>query len=238
MVKKNKRKNRNCITLFFIISIISIISLVSQVQASPINDLINSYNFDYITETINVTSFSDYMVDSNANGIDDTLIINLTTNASASVTYIFSVLLHDGNRLIHNSTNATVSSASPLVQVTFDTRDLAKDQYNYSVDITDQGGSLLYSKYKVETASYSDYETGDSILSLSDGSISDDYLQLNVTLNTTRNRTCNATVYLSYGGDSISSTIEDTLSTPETTLSFDFDNRTITATHHGDAQVK
>ena len=66
------------------------------VLASPLQTLIKSYDYSYYDGTLNVTSQNDYMVDTDGNGANDLLVVNLTTDAATTGTYKFIVEIEDG----------------------------------------------------------------------------------------------------------------------------------------------
>ena len=77
--------------------ILVIIAILLTLPASAdIKSLIGSYSYDFYNGTINVTSQNDYMVDKNNDNKNDTLIINLTTDA-ASGNYRLIVEVIDNN---------------------------------------------------------------------------------------------------------------------------------------------
>ena len=59
-----------------------------------IKELLARYNFFAVTAQMNVTHYADFMVDSNNNGINDTLVFELTTNNAAGC-FIFAFNLFD-----------------------------------------------------------------------------------------------------------------------------------------------
>ena len=73
-----------------------------------LQDLINFFNFNFFTNAINVTNQKDFMIGKNSNGIDDTLIIELTTNGNAG-NYFFIIDLYDNNNIITNETSKTIT---------------------------------------------------------------------------------------------------------------------------------
>ena len=75
-----------------------------------LQDLINFFNFNFFTKAINVTNQKDFMIGKNSNGIDDTLIIELTTNGNAG-NYFFIIDLYDNNNIITNETSKTLSNS-------------------------------------------------------------------------------------------------------------------------------
>jgi len=217
-----------------LISAMSLV-LMTFVSASnmSISDLVNSYDYDYSDGSLNITSFSNLMLDLNNNSINDTLVIGLTTNASASETYLFIVSLEEGGSLSQNYTNKTVNSSSPSVNVTFSSKSLKLSKYNYSVDVRKQDYLLIYSKYNLSTSQYNSYEGGDSVSSITDENVGNSQIRVNVSLNITANRTSNITVFLRYGNKSISASTQSALTTPSTQVSVDFNNETIKSTHYG-----
>ena len=62
-------------------------SYLASAANMTIQELIDSYDYDFNNETINVTSESDYMIDGDSDETDDTLIINLTTDAATEGTF-------------------------------------------------------------------------------------------------------------------------------------------------------
>ena len=68
----------------YVIYILYLFVSLYQVSAAnmTIQDLINSYDFSFSNGTLNVTSQTDYMLDTNENGVNDLLIINITTDES------------------------------------------------------------------------------------------------------------------------------------------------------------
>ncbi len=205
---------------------------IHVVGAMSVGELADSYNYDYSDGSMKIVQFNDTMIDLNSDGLNDTLVINLTTNVSASTSYFFVVKLFEGDHLVQNFTNATVSSSTQSVSVTFSTNQLQLGQYNYSVDVRDQNYILVYSKYRTQTSLYSNFSKGTAIAAIADQRINNS-LRINVSLNVTQNSTSNITVYLVYNTNrTLSSTVQANLTTPYTTISIDFDNETIKSTHY------
>ena len=59
-----------------------LIFTIPNVGALTLQELIDSYNFGYNDGTLNINLFDDYIMDSDSNGQNDTLIINLTVNST------------------------------------------------------------------------------------------------------------------------------------------------------------
>ena len=89
----------------FILIFISI--LLIPAASAAIQGLINSYNYGFYNGTINVTFQNDYMTDKNSNNKNDTLIMNITTDA-ASGTYKFVVEIIDENKVLINNSNESL----------------------------------------------------------------------------------------------------------------------------------
>ena len=76
-----------------------------------IQQLIDSFDYSYSNNTLNVLTQTDYAIDKNSNGISDTLIVNLTTDAATSGTYTFAVAISDLGKTITNQTIKSITSA-------------------------------------------------------------------------------------------------------------------------------
>ena len=72
-----------------------------------LQELIDSYDYSYSDGTLNATYQNDYMIDNNGNGINDTLMINITTDAATAGTYKFIVEILDKNGVLVNETSHT-----------------------------------------------------------------------------------------------------------------------------------
>src|SRR3989344_4417193 len=106
----NRIFDKRGIGLILTYSIVIIFSMhLASASNMTVQDLINSYDFTFSNGTLNVTSQTDYMIDTDSNGVNDTLIINLTTDALTSGTYKFVVGIDNGNEFIINDTTKTIS---------------------------------------------------------------------------------------------------------------------------------
>lgn len=197
-----------------------------------IQELIDSYDYSYSDGTLNATSQNDYMIDVNSNGINDTLIINITTDAATAGNYKFIVEILDKNVILTNETNKSISSSNRSVNITFSSELLSKTKFNYSIRINDNNDNLVFRKLNIESQTYLNYESGTNITRITDESISNNFIRINLTINSTQSTTANITVTLSYNSSKISKTEEETLSTGLQTISIDFDNETIKSTHY------
>ena len=94
---------RGLVVFFIFVLAVPLASSIS------LRELIDRYIFSVSTSEMNLDNYTDYMIDKNGNGINDTLVIELTAN-SAGGNFIFVVNLFDKNRAITNETNLTLSS--------------------------------------------------------------------------------------------------------------------------------
>ena len=101
------------LSIFLVLLCINIIPVAATVQ-----DLLNSYNYNFYNGTINVISQSDYMIDKNSNGKDDTLTISIATDASPG-TYKFIVEIVDKNGILINNTQKTISASDFSATINF-----------------------------------------------------------------------------------------------------------------------
>ncbi|MBS3131643.1 hypothetical protein J4212_04385 [Candidatus Woesearchaeota archaeon] len=195
-----------------------------------ISQLINSYDYSYYNGTINVTSYNDYMIDKDSNGKNDTLIINLTTDAGSG-TFTFIAEIDNGDSILVNSTLKALTASDKSADIRFPSELLSKERFNYSIRINNNNESLVFRKFNIEIKKYTNYETGTAILSTADENVNNNFLRINLTINSTAATTENITVTLAYNSSTISKTEQKTLSTGIQTMSIDFDNETVKSTH-------
>ena len=197
-----------------------------------IQELIDSYDYSYSDGTLNVTSQNDYMIDQNGNGINDTLIINITTDAATSGIFKFIVEIIDKNGILVNETSKSINSTDKSVNVTFSSELLSKTKFNYSIRINNNNDNLVFRKTNIESQIYLNYETGTNVTRITDESISNNFIRINLTANSTQAITTNITVTLAYNSSKISKTENKSLSNGLQVVSIDFDNETIKSTHY------
>ena len=166
--------------LYFILLVLS----VSSVSAAnmTIQDLINSFDYSYYDGTINVTSQNDYMVDRNSNGVNDTLIVNVTTNATTTGTYKFIVEIIDKSGLLINDTSKSITASDYSANVNFPSQLLSKSKFNYSIIINDNNNNLVFRKSNIESQTYLKYETGTNITRITDENINNNFIKINSSL--------------------------------------------------------
>ena len=215
-----------------IIWLLYLILLFPSAYSITLQELIDSYNFGYNDGTLNINQFSDYMLDSNSNGQNDTLIINITVNSTYTAFFEVYFDLAEESGTLSNKINQSISSGISNVNISFDTRLLAKNKYNYSVRIYNTTNILVFSKYNIGTSTYSGFDNGTNINSITDENLNSNHIRINLTLNVSQNQDANITAYLRFNETIISATKQVTLSSGLQTVSLDFDNETIKSTHY------
>src|SRR3989338_8142262 len=198
---------------------------------AAIEDLINSYNYDFYNGTINVTSQQDYMIDKNNNDKNDTLIVNMTTDATSGA-YKFIVEIIDENKVLINNTEKTLAASDNSADVNFPSELLAKQKFNYSIRINDNDNNLVFRKLNIESHVYKNYETGTNVTKITNENFNNDFIRINLTIDSNAAKTANITVTLAYNSSSISRRVEKTLSNGMQIVSIIFDNETVKSTHY------
>ena len=197
-----------------------------------IDELIDSFNYNYTNGSINVVGKTDFMLDQNNNGIPDTLAIQLTNSVPADDTFNLIISLMDKENIFINSTTKLITSSDNIVQINFPTELFESNKFNYTLEITNQNNELVYREYKTETNFYSNYEKGTTITKVTDENVNNNILRINLTVNSTSTATKNVTVTLSTNSSTISKTEEKTLNNGSQVISINFDNETIKSTHN------
>ena len=209
------------IVLFFVI-------LIPLASSMSLKELIEKYVFSASTPDVELTGYSDYMIDKNENGINDTLVFELISN-NIDGNFIFIVNLLDKNGIITNETNIILASGTNKINITFDTSLLSQNQLNYSIKVYNSSYSLKYRKDKILTQNYPNYEEGFRIIDAKDFVVNN-ALQINFTINSSINGTFETILFLSYNDSTISIKVNQSINS--SILSFDFDNETIKKTHY------
>ncbi|MEK6869836.1 MAG: hypothetical protein AABX74_06375, partial [Nanoarchaeota archaeon] len=213
----------------FILIFISI--LLIPAASAAIQGLINSYNYGFYNGTINVTFQNDYMTDKNSNNKNDTLIINITTDA-ASGTYKFVVEIIDENKVLINNTEKTITASDSSASINFPSELLTGQKFNYSIRINDNDNNLVFRKFNIESQIYKNYEAGTNITKITDENANNNFIRVNLTIGSNAAKTANITAALAYNSSSISKTEEKILINGLQIISIDFDNETIKSTHY------
>ena len=92
--------------------------LTPLAYSMSLKDLVARYIFSASTTQMNVTGYADYMIDKDGNGINDTLVLELSTNNAAG-NFIFVANLLDKNGILTNETNRTLNSGINKINITF-----------------------------------------------------------------------------------------------------------------------
>src|SRR3989344_3498023 len=90
--------------LIHLVLLLTSISLASAANLT-IQELIDSFDHNLLIEgtdnsTINITDQTDYMFDNDGDGINDTLVINLTTDGMTNSNFTFIVEIFDKNGVV------------------------------------------------------------------------------------------------------------------------------------------
>lgn len=210
----------------FLILLLSI-PLASSIS---IRDLIARYSFSAAAIQMNVTNSADFMVDRNNNGVNDTLVFELTANNAAGP-FIFAVDLYDRSGVLSNSVSRTLSAGTSKLNITFDSFLLEQAQFNYSIKVYSSNYSLRYRKDNIQTKKYQNYEEGFRILGIKDSRIGK-MLAINVTLNSSVNGTFETMLFLSYNNSIVYVKENKTLSSSAQLLLYYFGNETVKRTKY------
>lgn len=205
-----------------------LVSLTLSANAS-IEELLNSYNFDFNNGRINVTSHADYMRDLDSDGVNDTLFINFTTNVNVTQTYYVTIGIDYGSGILENSSTVSLSQ-SVATSLSLSTYGLNGNKWNYSLQLLDENMSMNYMDYDIESAYYPTYEEGNDVYSLSDSKVGES-LRIAVLMNISENETRNVSVTLEYDGKFNTEQSEVNLQTPVTTAYIYFENESVKSTH-------
>ena len=213
------------ITYFFFL-----VLLISFVSADDVGEAAST-NADFYTGSINITTQSDSMTNTNNNGIPDTLHIRLTTNAINPATYTVIVDLENGNDLISESVTKTFSQNDNTATLSFSSLLFAQNQFDYTIRMYDEDHNLVLRKQRSITNNYPTYETGTSITAITDAKVNNN-LRLALSLDVRKSETADITAFLKYDDKTIAKTVEATLSLGTQTVNIDFDSEAIKETHH------
>jgi len=216
--------------LYLILLLLAILS--ASAESITIQDLINSYSYDYNNGTINLTIFDSYMLDFDSNSVNDTLIFNLTTDIASASTFLAFVDLDNGKNVLTSKANKTLDSSNNNFLINFSSLLFTKDKFNYTIRVYNSEDRLVYRKSNLSTNNLGNYEEGTEVISISDQSISDTYLRITPNINATVASTENITIFLRYNDTTISATKEESLSAGTQNVDVDFDNETIKRTHY------
>ena len=212
--------------IYLILFLILITSISAFLQS-----LLNSYNYDFYNGTINVTSQNDYMIDKNLNYKNDTLIINITADATSG-NYKFIAEIIDENGILINNTQKTISASDFSAAINFPSELLSKQKFNYSIRINDNENNLVFRKSNIESHAYSDYETGTNITKITDENVNNNFIRINLTIDSPEAKNANITITLAYNSSTISKREEKSITNGIQIISINFGNETIKSAHY------
>ncbi|MBI2656928.1 hypothetical protein HYX03_04255 [Candidatus Woesearchaeota archaeon] len=212
-----------------VVMFLMLIIFLPLVFSISIKELISRYSFYAVTGQMNVTNFTDFMVDKNNNGLNDTLVLEFTTNNAAG-NFIFAVDLFDKDGILTNKTNNTLASGINKINATFSSILLTQSRFNYSIKVYNSTHSLKYRKDNILTQNYSGYEEGFRVTVSKDSKINKT-LRINITLNSPINGTHRTTLFLSYNNSVIFSKEDKLITSSINHLLFNFGNETLKRTH-------
>src|SRR3989338_7371959 len=119
-------------------------------SGASLQGLLSSYNYNFYNGTINMTSQSDYMADTNNNNKNDNLIISVTTDKSGG-TYKFIAEIIDKDGVLINSTEKILTASDKSAGINFPSELLSKQKFNYSIRINDNDNNPVFRKYNIES---------------------------------------------------------------------------------------
>ncbi|MBI2558083.1 hypothetical protein HYW20_02065 [Candidatus Woesearchaeota archaeon] len=210
--------------------VLALLLLIPSAYSISIKELISRYSFSASSPELDVTGFTDSMIDKDNNGINDTLVFELTAS-NGNGNYIFVINLFDSGGVITSEANKTLNSGTNKINITFDSIFLTQAQFNYSIKIYSSTYSLKYRKDNIQTQIYRNYEGRFKILGVKDFK-EGKTLKINLTLNSSVNLTSESALFLAYNGSVIFSKQNISIADSVQDLEFDFDSEAIKDTHY------
>ena len=214
---------RKGVVVFF-----ALVIIMPVAYSLSLKELVSRYLFSFSSDEISILNYTDYMADMDSNGINDTLVIELTANANGNFIFVVNVL--DKNGILFNETNATFSGTKKL-NATFSSFLLSQGRFNYSIKAYNSTNSLKYRKDNILTNAYANYEEGFSLLGVIDYKTGN-RLAVNATVNSSLNGTFQPILFMRYNSSAIYSKQSLQIINGENNLAFEFDNDTIKKTHY------
>lgn len=205
-----------------------LVLLMPAAYPLSIRELISKYLFSYSSNELSSVNYTDYMIDKDSNGLNDTLVVEIEANANGN--FIFVVNVFDKNAILTNETNISLSGTS-RINATFSSFLLSQDKFNYSIKAYNSTNNLKYRKDNIITSSHTNYEEGFSLLELND-SKTGNKLRINMTINSSLNGTFQPVLFLKYNNSIIYSKQDLHIVKGKNHLIFELDNATIKKTHY------
>lgn len=225
---------------------ITFLLIISIASAITVQQLVDSYDYDYTNGSINITQYTNGMLDTNGDGLSDTLLFNLTAVPNVTGNYKTLVILSNDNGVWAGNTSKTITTTD-IVQVNFSTLNLNGSGWNYTVRIFDSNNVAVFEDSGQQTGTFGNYKNGTSIKSIQDAVVNNDYINLTLVLNVSKTEAVNITAFLKYNNTNnanitknatISAKTEISLTADqEKTVNIIFDNETIKSTHYNGAYI-
>ncbi|MCB9370280.1 hypothetical protein H6501_01650 [Candidatus Woesearchaeota archaeon] len=152
-------------------TIVLIFFFLPCVLALDLDDLLDSYDYDFNSSLLNIESVSDSLVDTTNDTLLDQLNILVHTNLSNSSYYVI-VSLDAPQSTLVSYTNLENSTAT----LSFPTEDIIVFPAKYSVEVRDESFNLLSLRSNLSTGNYSTYDLGPNISVLSDSNFNNESL--------------------------------------------------------------
>ena len=150
-------KNSICSIFFSILVGIFCLCFIHANNSISVDELIDSYEYNFISEEMGILSISDQMIDTNANSINDTLKISLTTSQNNS--NLIAIIILEGKVPIIQYKELENQN----IIFDFKTVDLQDNQFNYTIEFRTLNYELVYRNESLQTQKYSNFERGVSI---------------------------------------------------------------------------
>ncbi len=211
-------------------SVVLIFMLILPISYSlSIKEVLSRYSFSVNNDQAQLLNSTDVMIDSDNNGINDQLIIELHLNNSAG-NYYFHANLLDKDAIVSLEENKTLASGKNKLNLSISTHYLTKNKFNYSITIYNSSHNLILRKDKIETNPYFEYEKSFGIIDVKDRA-SDNGMLVDVLVNSSQNINTSSALTVSYNNSFIQSKRNFTFFKGINNITFIFDNETMKSTH-------
>ncbi|PJC45019.1 hypothetical protein CO038_00655 [Candidatus Pacearchaeota archaeon CG_4_9_14_0_2_um_filter_39_13] len=214
-----------------IVGMFIIVGIVPS-SAGDLQDLLNSYSFDYYGDTIDVANITDFMTDTNGNSVNDLFNFNLSINNATNGVYTFYVDLIVDDELVTSSATKNIVSFPNFAIINMSTKFLSGNSFNFTIRVYDSNNLLVYREGKIQTQQYGSYEQGHFINSITDSSVNNDLIRVNLTVVSSGSSTENVSVFMRHDDRFISSNKQISFVNGTNLIYLDFDNETIKSTHY------
>lgn len=216
-------------SIFLIVFFIIFFPLVN----ASVEDLVASYDFYFnLDSSLVVTNQTDYMLDSDNDGVLDKLFFDLAINVGLEGTYYFYIDVEDNGKIIPIKITKEVFLDTKIVSLNMSTDILLSSQFNYSIKVYNEDDILVFRKFRQQTENYLAYETNFKVLEISDKNINNDFVRIYLAINSTKKVTGNVTVFLKYNDFFIQSTKEIKFDLGQNSIHLDVWDWIIKNTHY------